>query len=199
MAPKPSKRPRRRSNNPAGRPPDADVTDALQRAVIGLLAQSSYEKLSIEAIARHAGVSRPALYRRFSSVGEMALSALEAAGKQAARMAETDDLKNDLNIYLTRVARALDSNNPIGRAFRCALREALVNPQFRAEFTAFITRRREPVATRLRLSYPSVTEVQLERMVDGLFGPILYRLMVRGVCVEDEAIRDIVATALIQR
>lgn len=49
----------------AGRPRDPRIDTALRHAVLQLLIEESYLGLTVQAVARHAGVSAPAIYRRF--------------------------------------------------------------------------------------------------------------------------------------
>ena len=50
-----------------GRPRDPRIDDAVLRATVELLGKSGYADLSVDAIARRAGTSKPAIYRRWPS------------------------------------------------------------------------------------------------------------------------------------
>jgi AcrR family transcriptional regulator len=50
-----------------GRPRDPRIDDAALRATVELLGKSGYADLSVDAIARRAGTSKPAIYRRWPS------------------------------------------------------------------------------------------------------------------------------------
>jgi AcrR family transcriptional regulator len=45
---------------------DPDVDDAIANAALGLLLEHGFARMSIEAVAKAAGVGKPAIYRRFS-------------------------------------------------------------------------------------------------------------------------------------
>ena len=60
-----------------GRPRNPDVDDAILDAALRLLAERGYARLSIDGIAAAARVSRPTLYRRWSSKADLATAALE--------------------------------------------------------------------------------------------------------------------------
>jgi AcrR family transcriptional regulator len=51
----------------AGRPRDPTVDEAIRSATRELLAEAGYQRLTVEAVARRAGVRRPTLYLRWSS------------------------------------------------------------------------------------------------------------------------------------
>jgi AcrR family transcriptional regulator len=191
--PRESKRP---SNNPAGRPLSSEVTAAVQRATIEILAESGYRGMSMDAVAKRAGVSRPALYRRFPSTTSLAVAALEQAGREAAAFASSNDISRELEKYLSAVAMALDRRGPVGRAFRGALSEALIDDEFASKFALLIERRREPVAARLREAYPSLKDQDVQQMLDLLFGPLLYRLLIRDLPVSRREMRASIKSAL---
>jgi AcrR family transcriptional regulator len=56
---------------PAGRPRDPRVDAAILDATLRELADAGYARLSIDAVARRAGVSRPAVYRRWPSKAQL--------------------------------------------------------------------------------------------------------------------------------
>jgi AcrR family transcriptional regulator len=55
----------------AGRPRDPRVDAAILEATLQELAEAGYTRLSIDAVARRAGVSRPAIYRRWPSKAQL--------------------------------------------------------------------------------------------------------------------------------
>ena len=50
-----------------GRPRDKRIDSAVLRSTVELLAETGYADLSVDAIARRAGTSKPAIYRRWPS------------------------------------------------------------------------------------------------------------------------------------
>lgn len=81
-----------------GRPRDPHVDRAVLEATITLLVEEGYQKTTIQAIARGAKVSAPAIYRRWSSremVIEDAVFGLQE-GAEVPVPPTTDDLRSDL-------------------------------------------------------------------------------------------------------
>jgi AcrR family transcriptional regulator len=187
---------RRSSNNPSGRPRSVTVTENIHAAVFTILEKGSFENLSFDAIANEAGVTRPALYRRYASVGQIALAALQALGPVILPMPSSKDVKKDLCSYLNAVVRSLDKNSAVGKALRGALASAQIDDDYRPQFAMFIEARRRPVIDRLRAWNRSLSEVELEFIADALFGPILYRLLIRQVSAQEEHVRKIATRAL---
>lgn len=54
-----------------GRPRSQDIDDAVRDALLDLLPRVGYSGVAIERVARHAGVGKPAIYRRWKSKAEM--------------------------------------------------------------------------------------------------------------------------------
>ena len=50
-----------------GRPRDPRIDSAVLHATVELLGETGYAELSVDAIARRAGTSKPAIYRRWPS------------------------------------------------------------------------------------------------------------------------------------
>jgi AcrR family transcriptional regulator len=60
----------------AGRPRDAQIDRAVLDATLAVLDESGYGRLTLEAVARLAGTSKPAIYRRWSDRRRLVLAAL---------------------------------------------------------------------------------------------------------------------------
>ena len=61
-----------------------EITTAIRQAVMQELAEVGYGRLSIEAVARRAGVGKTAVYRRWSSKLEMVLELVSGGGRARA-------------------------------------------------------------------------------------------------------------------
>jgi AcrR family transcriptional regulator len=59
-----------------GRPRDRQIDAAVLEATLAVLAESGYGRMSLEEVARHAGTSKPAIYRRWPSRQRLVLAAL---------------------------------------------------------------------------------------------------------------------------
>ena len=64
---------------PPGRPLDPQVSEAIGTATLRLLVRDGFAALSIEAVAREAGVGKPAIYRRFAGKPELVAAAIDTA------------------------------------------------------------------------------------------------------------------------
>jgi AcrR family transcriptional regulator len=84
-----------------------DITEAIQLALLEELAAVGYGRLSIEAVARRAGVGKTAVYRRWPSKLDMVLEIVSAVAGGAMPLPDTGSLQSDLDIFLRFTARAL--------------------------------------------------------------------------------------------
>lgn len=84
----------------------ADVTEAILRAAALELAEHGYGGLTLDAVARRAKVSRPALYRRWPSKHALT-EALIAGVKDNLTDDHTDSLRGDVSAFLTAVDAGL--------------------------------------------------------------------------------------------
>jgi AcrR family transcriptional regulator len=71
-----------------GRPRDPHIDAAILEATLAVLDESGYPALSLEDVARRAGTTRPAIYRRWPGRARLALAALAVRLK----VAEVPDL-----------------------------------------------------------------------------------------------------------
>jgi AcrR family transcriptional regulator len=81
---------------PTGRPRDRRLDAAVLEATRRMLLEVGYRDLSIEAVARRAGVHRPAIYRRWRSKAQLVHAAIYPAGDVTMRVPDTGDFARDL-------------------------------------------------------------------------------------------------------
>lgn len=103
---------RNRSNHRPRQPSGAavqqpGVTSALTLALFVEWARHGYGALSMEAVARRAGVGKAALYRRWPSKQAMVIDRLEQADLAIAEVPDTGSLESDLRLLLGALFRVL--------------------------------------------------------------------------------------------
>ena len=85
----------------------ADVTNALTRSFFEEWARTGYAGLSLERVARTAGVGKAALYRRWPDKVSMASDLLSQVGLTVTDVEEHDSLEADLHAVLLAIRRIL--------------------------------------------------------------------------------------------
>jgi AcrR family transcriptional regulator len=96
-----------------GRPRDPRIDDAVLRATVELLGTTGYAGLSVDAIARRAGTSKPAIYRRWPSKAHLVHEAVFPVGETTA-LSDTGSLAGDVSEMLHRTVLVLTT--PAARA-----------------------------------------------------------------------------------
>ena len=96
-----------------GRPRDLRIDDAVLRATVELLGKSGYADLSVDAIARRAGTSKPAIYRRWPSKAHLVHEAAFPIN-EATELPDTGSLAGDVREMVRRSADVLTT--PAARA-----------------------------------------------------------------------------------
>lgn len=90
-----------------GRPRDPELDDAILSAALRLLGEQGYARMSVDAVAAAAGVSKPTIYRRFPSKADLATAALASVIQDGARPAEGLEVEAALVEALEHLARRL--------------------------------------------------------------------------------------------
>jgi AcrR family transcriptional regulator len=96
-----------------GRPRDKRIDSAVLQATVELLAQTGYADLSVDAIARRAGTSKPAIYRRWPGKAHVVHEAVFPIS-EATAIPETGSLAGDMREMVRRTAEVLTT--PAARA-----------------------------------------------------------------------------------
>jgi AcrR family transcriptional regulator len=79
-----------------GRPRDPRRDEAIRDAVLTLLADVGYERMSVDAIATAAGVSKPTIYRRWPGKHALVADAIRFHPHMRATAPDTGSLRDDL-------------------------------------------------------------------------------------------------------
>lgn len=178
------------SNNPAGRPRSENIDRRILEETLRLAREDGYARVTMEAIARAAGVGKPSLYRRWPAKAHILFEALQMFGREALRFDDTGDLGADLTAGLVQVARLLAG--PDGRLVSCLFAEAQFDETLKPELSAFLHARRE--GARARLVAAGIANP--DALLDRLYGPIIYRLLSGLDDLTDDFVADLVTHAL---
>lgn len=168
------------------------------QAALELCQEVGYGKLSIEGIASRAGVGKNTIYRWWPSKGAVLLDGLLSAMSVDASMADTGDIVADLKAQMIAAVGAL-GDTPLGAQYRALIGEAQHNPELaRALLDRFIEPLRTASALRIELAQRKGqirADLDSEFLVEMLYGPLYYRMLLTQRVPERARIEAIVDTA----
>ncbi|WP_217245754.1 TetR/AcrR family transcriptional regulator [Streptomyces sp. AC602_WCS936] len=178
--PQPQPRPRRRA--PAGAAVlREDVTEAIRTAVFEELAAVGYARMSIEGIARRAGVGKTAVYRRWRSKLHLVLDIVSALAVQGLPVPDTGSLEGDLRLLYEVTSRAL--RHPVASQVIPDLQaEAARNPDIAEAMRKTLREGQDGVASKILEAATERGElspaVDPDLALDLISGPLYWRSVV---------------------
>lgn len=157
-----------------------DVTDAIRAAVFEELAAVGFARMSIEGIARRAGVGKTAVYRRWKSKLALVLDLVAAVAVQGMPAPATGSLYGDVRAVLELAAYAL--RHPVAsQVIPDLLVEAARNPEISEAIKAALLDQQQGVAAvvvRRRWPGGAAGRSDPDRALDLIVGPLYWRLVV---------------------
>ncbi|MFJ6749641.1 MULTISPECIES: TetR/AcrR family transcriptional regulator [unclassified Streptomyces] len=158
-----------------------DKTAAIRAAVFEELAANGFARMSIEGIARRAGVGKTAVYRRWRSKLHLVLDVVSAVAAAGLPSPDTGSLRGDVRMLLEVAARAL--RHPMAsQIIPDLLAEAARSPELAGALRAALHDSQEGIATEMVAR--AVARGEIPAGVDGrlaldlLTGPLYWRLVV---------------------
>ena len=97
----------------AGRPRNRAIDEAVLRATVELIGESSYADLSLDAVAVRAGTSKPAIYRRWRGKAHLVHEAVFPIDATT-EIPDTGSLEDDVRQMIRRILAVLST--PAARA-----------------------------------------------------------------------------------
>jgi AcrR family transcriptional regulator len=162
-----------------GRQRSSESEEAILTAVLQLLKEKPLRDITIEAIARKAGVGKMTIYKWWPSKAYVALDAFRKVTTKIILIPDTGDVERDLAELLRSNMSFYSSST--GRIFSQFLAESQSDPEFAALFRErFLKPRREAVGEFLdRAMKRGEIDHMLDRevLLDLIFGPMVFRLM----------------------
>ncbi|KXP06482.1 TetR/AcrR family transcriptional regulator [Tsukamurella pseudospumae] len=184
-----------------GRPRSAAAKRAIVNATLAELEAVGYQALTIEAVARRAGVGRPTIYRRWPDRDALIVGALTATVPQPAAPSTDDpvaDLRTSVATFISGIARS-----PAARAVLAVHAAAANRPDLRtALHEHYLAPRNDALVSaieRARASGAIGAGVTDEQVRDLLVGPAIYRWLVIGEVPdagEHEVLLDLALAAI---
>lgn len=177
-----------------GRPRSERARRAILKSAYDLLIEQGVGRLTIEAVAARAGVGKPTIYRTWSNARELAMAALLARPETETDLPETNAPIADLTRQVCQVISVFASlrGRQVTQMMAAAEPDSELSKAFRNQI---ILKCREDGRAILRRAQEAdlVREViDLDLVLDMIYGPIFYRLLAGHEGLSEQTGRDIV-------
>jgi AcrR family transcriptional regulator len=174
---------------------------AVLQAALEMLAEGSYDELSIEGVALRAGVHKTTVYRRWPTKGDLVFDAIRARSQAAVPLPDTGSLQGDLRSFARSIVDNIGSD--MGRLMTRNLVAASVTshdvqlgtPQFWAERLALAAE----IVERAKQRGEVDRTVDANLIIETLIGPLYVRLLLTGEPIDAplaDRVADLVAAAV---
>jgi AcrR family transcriptional regulator len=169
---------------PKGRAPhrrNEQARIAVLHAADDLLAERGFAGVTIEGIAARAGVAKQTIYRWWPSKVEVLLDTLIEDSQESLAVPETGSAIEDARQYLRQLA-AFITGDPAGQVLLALIGEAQHDAEMAGVFHArYLDPRRDEERAMLARGVASgelPPDLDADRALDGLLGPVYYRALV---------------------
>jgi AcrR family transcriptional regulator len=162
-----------------GRPRSEKARRAILAAAAELVEKRGYGVLTMEEIARSAGVSKQTVYRWWPRKSSVVLEALNEGAQAVAPDPDTGSLEADVGLFLRRTVTGARRN---AHMLAAMMAEAQLDEEFGALFRSdFLGRRRavlRQILERSRTRGEIRSDANLEFVVEVVFAALWYRILV---------------------
>jgi len=169
----------RQEPKPRGRQRSLEAEAAILKATLHLLARKPLRKVTMDAIAERAGVSKATIYKWWPNKRLVALDAYLAGMTERVVMPDTGSAERDFTEQLRSLTEFYLS--PGGRLFNQFIAEGQSDPGFLALFRErFLFARRDAARVMWRRGVDRGEirkEVDGEIVLDLIYGPTIFRLL----------------------
>jgi AcrR family transcriptional regulator len=174
--------------------------EAILRAADDLLVEKGFAGVTVEGIARAAGVAKQTVYRWWSSKTDVLMDAFLEDAAEDLEPPDTGNLESDLRAYLRDTARFLTVDDA-GTVYRALVGQAQhdsgLAQKFRARYLHDQQVRDQKPFVRAIARGELSPETDVASLAEWLVGPIHYRVVVTGQSVDDAFIDTIVDGVLL--
>jgi len=167
---------------PRGRPPGTAATahDAILDAVYALLQEKSVRDLTIEEVAKRAGVGKPTIYRWWPSKAALVMDMFEERVAPQFRVSDAVTAEATIRRHVTLLIRLL--NGFFGKVSAEIIAEGQSEPDVLREYRErYVLKRRalsHEVIQRAKASGEFREDMDPQLLIDMVYAPIYYRLLV---------------------
>lgn len=184
-------------NPKRGRPRNMETRQAILNASYELLLEQGFAQVTVDKIAERAGVSKATIYKWWPNKAGVVLDGFLSAASARLPVPDMGSVRRDMSAHAVNLACFLSS--PEGKVITELVGGSQFDPALAEECRSryFSPRRQEATGLLKRgvdrgeLSPDS----DLEQMVDMIYGPIFYRLLITGGSLDEIAVHRLIHMA----
>ncbi|MFL6417276.1 MAG: TetR/AcrR family transcriptional regulator [Bryobacteraceae bacterium] len=186
------------TNRGRGRPRSEVTRQRILDAALETLQESGFTSSTTDSIAERAGASKATIYRWWPTKASLLAEALRESVAEEVPFPETGDLATDIELQLHNFIGLL--NGRLGKAFKAFVGAAQSDPEVAAAFLEeWVKPRRKEAKTVLeqyQVNGQIAAEVDLDLVLDLLYGPLYFRLLSGYGALTSEYARRVTGFAL---
>jgi AcrR family transcriptional regulator len=194
------------SNFSKGRPRDQEARNAILQASLSLVKEFGYRALTIEKIARRAGVAKTTIYRWWPSKDAVLVEAFVSYISPGIEFPSGSEMSASESIRRQMQALALAFRGPHGDLLRALIAEAQFDPELLHAWLNIWTVPRRGLATEILkagiASGELRSDIDVDTSIDALYGPLYYRFLIPYAPLSAEyavALADTVLDGLVKK
>src|ERR1035437_4253433 len=176
-----------------GRPRSEQARQAILRSTIRLLQRTGFAELSIEAIAAHAGVGKATVYRWWPDKGALVVDAFASSAKDELHFPDSGSVYKDMSLQMNQFLGILRSRR--GRIVSAVIAGGQSDPGLIPDFRERLLRpKRQEAYQTLRRGMERgelPRNLDLDLLLDVLYGAIYMRFLIRHDQLSEEYIADV--------
>lgn len=182
-----------------GRPRSEKTKNAILSAAYDLLLESGFGAVTIDKIAERAGVSKATIYKWWPNKAAVVMDAFFDAAVVRLPVPDTGSAIEDMIIQISNLAKFLLSRE--GKVINEIVAEGQYDQKLAETYrTIYFKPRRLDSRYILErgISRGELKEdLDIELVMDLLFGPLFYRLLITGDMVDEDFIKNLINYAFI--
>lgn len=184
-------------NAKRGRPRNMETHKAILSASYELLQSEGFGAVTVEKIAERAGVSKATIYKWWPNKGAVIIDGFLSATTEKLPLPDTGNVYQDILLHASGLAGFLISNE--GKMISEIIGEGQLDPGLAdACRTRYFQPRRRDARKLLERGVGRgelKDEPDIGIVMDLIYGPIFYRLLLTGEPIDDDYVRQLVTAA----
>lgn len=178
---------------PPGRPRSERARQAILESTLRFLQERGFPEFTIESIAADASVGKATIYRWWPNKAALIVDAFASAATKKLHFPDTGSIQTDMQLQMRQLVQVLRSRR--GRIVSAVISggqsDSSLIEAFRERF--MMPRRREAYGTlRKAITRGELpADLDLDLMLDSLYGPIYMRFLLRHDTLSDRFVDDL--------